>query len=189
MHPNLLVQRLSQKTPLLFRHGKMRLVLDDTLCVYHRCRSCGGNLSVRLRNISSRTATATAVGDARQGIVTHPRMAVNDCRYSQVCTDAFSLGFHKGLFLFAKRNSPLCLTAGGEAAAAVPRAAARKCRYSAITSAILAPSSAMSLSGESSTCAPIFPALTQMVSNKMTVSWNTVGNCFFIPTGEQPPWT
>ena len=47
-------------------------------------------------------AAATAVGVARQGIDNNPIQAVNDCRYYQVCTDAFSLGFHKGLFLFAK---------------------------------------------------------------------------------------
>ena len=43
--------------------------------------------------------------------------------------------------------------------------------------------------GRHSTCAPIFPALTQTVSYCGAVAWNTVGNCFFMPTGLHPPWT
>lgn len=32
-------------------------------------------------------------------------------------------------------------------------------------------------------------AETIIVSRFSAVSWNTVGKSFFIPTGEQPPWT
>ena len=43
--------------------------------------------------------------------------------------------------------------------------------------------------GATSTWAPIFPALTVMASSPSTLWSKTVGNCFFMPTGEQPPWT
>ena len=43
--------------------------------------------------------------------------------------------------------------------------------------------------GDSSTWKPIFPALTTMASRPWALSSMTVLNCFFIPTGEQPPWT
>ena len=56
-------------------------------------------------------------------------------------------------------------------------------------SAVFARSRAMRSPGRHSTCAPIRPALTQTVSYSTAVSWNTVGNCFFIPTGLHPPWT
>ena len=47
----------------------------------------------------------------------------------------------------------------------------------------------MSFAGSTSTWWPIFPAETQMVSKSATVSWKTVGKRYFMPTGEQPPWT
>ena len=81
--------------------------IDDTFFVYHRCRCCGGNPKVCLHSTPINTAAATVVGDADQGVDNNPLQVVNDCSHHQVCTDAFSLGFHKGLFLFAKRNSPL----------------------------------------------------------------------------------
>ena len=56
-------------------------------------------------------------------------------------------------------------------------------------SAVFARSRAMRSPGRHSTCAPIFPALTQTVSYCGAVAWNTVGNCFFMPTGLHPPWT
>ena len=56
-------------------------------------------------------------------------------------------------------------------------------------SAVFARSRSISALGSHSTCAPIFPALTQTVSYPSAVLWNTVGNCFYMPTGEQPPWT
>ena len=43
--------------------------------------------------------------------------------------------------------------------------------------------------GESSTWAPIFPALTTMASRPSALWSKKVGKSFFIPTGEQPPWT
>ena len=46
MHPSLPMQRQRRKTLRLFNRGKMRLVLDDTFCVYHRWRCCGGNLRI-----------------------------------------------------------------------------------------------------------------------------------------------
>jgi hypothetical protein len=41
--------------------------------------------------------------------------------------------------------------------------------------------------GESSTCVPIFPPLTRIVSKERQLSWNIVGKSFFMPIGEHPP--
>ena len=157
MNLNLPAQRQNRKTLRLFHRGKMRLVLDDTLCVYHRCRSRGGKRKVvtpppsRRYDSRSRTgrqkfidnaprssAAATAVGlspwyrhtdahaysEAKTPQVFALRLfggrAITGLRKSK----AFSLGFHKGLFLFAKRNSPLCPAAGREASAMPPRRSA-----------------------------------------------------------------
>lgn len=40
-----------------------------------------------------------------------------------------------------------------------------------------------------SICNPIFPALNMTVSKEFALSWKKVGNCFFMPSGEQPPCT
>ena len=40
-----------------------------------------------------------------------------------------------------------------------------------------------------SICRPILPALKRMVSKSFAVSCATVRNGFFMPMGEQPPWT
>ena len=42
--------------------------------------------------------------------------------------------------------------------------------------------------GASSTCVPMRPALTSIWGRWAALSWMTVRNCFFMPTGEQPPW-
>ena len=60
---------------------------------------------------------------------------------------------------------------------------------STIKSAADAPTRAMRPAGFTSTWKPTFPADTHMVSSARQLSWNTVGKRFFIPTGEQPPWT
>lgn len=64
----------------------------------------------------------------------------------------------------------------------------RRPRHSWVRSAYFAPASWHRVSGFSSTWQPRRPALTQMVSNSWAVSWITVGNGFFMPMGEQPPW-
>ena len=51
--------------------------------------------------------------------------AKSGCIDYGAASKAFSLGFHKGVFLFAKRNTPLCLTAGREASALLPTVAAK----------------------------------------------------------------
>ena len=72
---------------------------------------------------------------------------------------------------------------------ASPWASTWVCHCSTTMSAAVAPRRSSNAWGSTSTWAPTFPAETQMVSNSTAVSWNTVGNCFFIPTGLHPPWT
>ena len=60
--------------------------------------------------------------------------------------------------------------------------------FQSVNGTYFAPVSEASASGESSTCAPIFPALTQMASKSWAVSSMKVGSAFFMPMGLQPPW-
>ena len=71
---------------------------------------------------------------------------------------------------------------------ALPRFARLKGAFrQSVNSAYVAPIRPSSASGASSTCAPTFPALTQIVSKSCAVSSMNVGYAFFMPTGLHPP--
>ena len=56
-------------------------------------------------------------------------------------------------------------------------------------SAVSALTSANSALGSQAIWCPSFPADTMMTGRLAAVSWNTVGNSYFMPTGLHPPWT
>ena len=88
----------------------------------------------------------------------------------------------------AAHAGPRCPgTAGG--ALCAYRAVYNFFHHSTIRSAAAARSSAIRSFGSHTTWYPIFPADTATWERLSAVWWNTVGNCFFIPTGLHPPWT
>ena len=88
----------------------------------------------------------------------------------------------------AAHAGPRCPgTAGG--ALCAYRAVYNFFHHSTIRSAVPARSSAINSLGSHTTWYPIFPADTATWERLSAVWWNTVGNCFFIPTGLHPPWT
>ncbi len=67
------------------------------------------------------------------------------------------------------------------------RAALRIQAGSRTSGAIFAPTSGSRSDGAASIWQPIRPPLTMTDGSVSTAASKTVGNCFFIPTGEQPP--
>ena len=107
-----------------------------------------------------------------------------------VCLAQKLRGFTRGFFLLSLAcfTSPRSSVASQGACCGKTAVAEQQTPYTTISAGVMR-ATVMRSAGASSIWKPTLPALTKILSSVGAVSWMNVGKGFFMPMGEQPPWT